>query len=366
ILDVRPCILLDATPSRAIDALIEANGGKIVRAIAQQNLNIVHYHQYLHGRTWKNPEHQRAEFMRLLTMQQKMQEETGEKPCVLTHKALYDMLEEPDPDWGYFGRDDIGQDRWGGRNLLIFGGPILGPSTLASRYNGEAMLLRLVGIDVPDWNPEVEREQEVTVGDKIVVSRAPLPKDPFLRDWVLDDYGRRMAQAIGRVRAVSAETPRTVWVVGGMPLAGLARHGIRVSEYRQEKTFDLRHHAHQEAIKKLQVAVATIEAGDEDATYRRVSRWLADHGLPGVRYQTWKDFILSTRQEREKIRSADELLESLNALQTMAEFAGVDISDIALRVLKSTLAPPLQRVAAEIVLHSSPYTDHWRHPPPPS
>jgi hypothetical protein len=48
--------------------------------------------------------------------------------CELAEKAK-------NPDWGYFGRDDISQDNWKGRDMLIFGGPIFSPTTRALSYN---------------------------------------------------------------------------------------------------------------------------------------------------------------------------------------------------------------------------------------
>ncbi|MBU2807591.1 hypothetical protein HF285_04750 [Acidithiobacillus ferrooxidans F221] len=360
-----PSILLDATPSPAVEFMVRQKNGQIVDAIAKQHVRIVHFNQYLHGRTWKNKAHQQAELESLLTLKGQMQEETGNLPVVLTYMPHCELAERTeDQEWGYFGRDDVGQDNWKGRDMLIFGGPLFSPTTQALSYNSELMLKRLAGDKAsPDWNPEVARGVEVTVGNKIITSKAPLPVDPHLRQWVLDNYARRMVQGIGRARAVWAteDKPINIWIAGGLPLAGLAAHGLEVAEYREEKQ-NMNEESSRKTAEKVQAAMATLQAADKDPTYRQVNKLLVKIGQPEVRYDAWKkaDSMLSTAPYNNHNEAVDALLAALGSIGKVAEWNGVDLSDAALDLWKHPRTDSVTRVAAQIILEASPNSGKWR------
>ncbi len=365
-----PTILLDATPSPAVEYMVQQKGGRIVSAIATQHVKIVHFNQYLHGRTWKNKAHQQAELGNLLNLKAQMQEETGNAPVVtltyMPHCQLADKTENP--EWGYFGRDDVGQDNWKGRDMLIFGGPIFSPTTQALSYNAELMLKRLAGDkSSPDWNAEIERSAEVTVGNKIVISKAPLPVDPYLRTWVLDNYARRMVQGIGRARAVwaSPDKPVNVWIAGGLPLAGLAAYGLGVDEYREEK-LNMNDESHTRAEKKVQAAMASLQAADKDSSYRAVNKWLEQqNGLPGVRYDAWKKVQQSVYgPDISSYEAVDALLEALGGIVKVAGWNGVEVSDAALSLWNHPRTEPVVKAAAQIILEASPDSGKWREAQP--
>ena len=360
-----PTILLDATPSSAVEYMVQRKGGQIVDAIAKQHVNIIHYNQYLHGRTWKNKAHQQAELSDLMYLKEQMQEETGNLPVTLTYMPHCELAEKSeDPEWGYFGRDDVGQDNWKGRDMLIFGGPLFSPTTQALSYNSELMLKRLAGDkSSPDWNPEVARGVEVTVGNKIITSKAPLPVDPHLREWVLDNYARRMAQGIGRARAVWAtpDKPINIWIAGGLPLAGLAAHGLEVSEYREEKR-NMNDESSRSTQEKVQAAMASLQAAEQDTGYRAVQKELERMGLPGCRYNAWKkaDSMLSTAPYNDTYKAVDVLLDALRSIVKVAGWNGVDIADAALDLWKHPRTEPVVKAAAQIILEASPNSGKWR------
>ncbi len=364
-----PTVLLDATPSPAVEYVVSNDGGQVVNAIAKQYVRITHFYQYLHGRTWKNREHQKQEMMRLMALREQMEQETGKTPATLTYMPHCELAGKiDDPLWGYWGRDDIGQDRWKGQNLLIFGGQIFSPETQATTYASELLLRRLAGDkQSPDWSKEVERHVEVTVGNKVVLAKAPIPQNPLLREWVLRDYGRRMAQAIGRTRAVWAtpDHPIHVWIVGGLQLSGLAEHGLEVSEYREERK-NLNAAASQAAKEKVAVAVASLQAADKKPSYREVNKWMEQNKMPSIRYDAWKRIAskASTTLNRDIYEVVDNLLEALGAIARIAEIHGYDISDAAKAMLE--FGSGVQVVAAELILEASPHGNIAAKRPPDS
>lgn len=353
-----PTILLDATPSPAVEYIVSKNDGQVVKAIATQHIRITHFHQYLHGRTWKNKAHQEQELMRLMVLREQMEQETGKTPVTLTYMPHCELAEKTaDPLWGYWGRDDVGQDRWKGQNIFIFGGQIFSPETQASHYNAELLLRRLAGDkESPNWSKEIERKANVTVGSKLVESKAPLPQNPVLREWVLRDYGRRMVQAIGRARSVwaSPDGPIHVWIAGGLPLAGLAEHGLEVSEYREEHQ-NLNDAASQSAKEKVSVAIASLQSADQDPSYRAVNRWLHEHGLPEIRYNAWREVMskVSTTLNKAIYQGVDNLLAALGSIEKSAQICGCDPADIAGDRLAAPDLPEIHHLAAQIVLEAT-------------
>ncbi len=366
-----PTILLDATPSPAVEFLVQQKGGQIVHAIAKQHVRIVHINQYLHGRSWKNKGHQKQELSALLDLKEQMQSETGNSPVVLTYQLHCELADKTeDYEWGYFGRDDVGQDNWKRRDMLIFGGPLFSPLDQVLSYNAELMLKRLAGDkSSKDWSAEVERMVEVTVGNKNVSSKAPLPVDPELRQWVLDDYARRMAQGIGRARAVWKPQDRdniTIWIAGGLPLSGLAACGLEVSEYREERQNmnDLKANITQE---RVQTAVAALQSADKDPTYRQVNAWFERNGMPGVRYDAWKKIKQQQSvydPDNNTYEVVDELLKALQSVVDSARICGCDPADIARdRIAAGDSLPLVHRVSAALVLEACPrYAGDWPNP----
>ena len=366
-----PTIVLDATPAESVEYLMRQKGGQIVDAIAKQHVRVVHFNQYLHGRTWKNREHQQSELESLLTFRELMKEETGNAPVTLTYMPHCELAgKTEDPEWGYFGRDDVGQDNWKSRDMLIFGGPIFSPTTQALSYNSELMLKRLAGDKTsPDWSSEVERGLAITVGNKIITSKAPLPADPALRQWVLNNYARRMAQGIGRARAVWAteDKPINIWIAGGLPLAGLAAHGLEVSEYREEKKQNKNDLKAKTAQERVQAAVASLQAADKDPTYRQVNKWLEQHNLPAIRYDAWKKIMQQQSvydPDNNSYKVVDDLLKALQSIADAANVCGCDPSDIARdRMSAGGYLPAVHRLAAELMLEACPrYSGDWPNP----
>lgn len=359
----KPVLLLDATPSQAVEYAVQAKGGRIIHAIARQNVRIVHFDQYLHGRTWKNDQHKQSELRSLETLRAAMQEETGSEPVTHTYMKLCQLAQNTDnPDWGYWGRDDIGHDRWNSSDILCFGGQILSPQATAEKYNSELMIRRMSGdTDSPDWAPEAERGQAVTVGQVVRRAAAPLPTNPVLRDWLLAEYCRSMAQLIGRGRGARSARTLNVWIAGGLPLAGLAQHGLDVAEYRRENEINLREDAKREADRKVQIAMAALAAGDSDHSYRDVQKWLQDHGMADVRYDAWKRHQQGVYGlDKDSIEPVDRLLDALNQIDREAMAGEITLADAALSAWERQQSSKLTRFAAGIILEAHPDSWEWR------
>ncbi|WP_215843665.1 toprim domain-containing protein [Acidithiobacillus montserratensis] len=356
LLSGKPTLLLDATPSPAVEALVRVKGGQVVAAIARQNVHITHFAQYLHGRSFRNKAHQHSELAALMELNGQMATETGGDPVVLTHLPHNTLAgTSDDPDWGYWGRDEVGHDRWNGRDMLIFGGPLLAPDAQAVAYNGELMLHRLAGDESrPNWSMDVARDQLVVVGSKSVQARAPLPVNQDLREWVLQDYGRRVVQAIGRARGARAEQVINIWIAGGLPLVGLAEHGLAVAEYRQEH--QNRNLAKKEkAEHRVQVAIAALQAADQDPSYRAVQKWFAARGMEGVGYVPWKRIQQNVYDlNKDTYEVVDDLLAALDSVERAAKVCGCGLVDIARdRIVEGATLPIPHQIAAELIFEAT-------------
>ena len=354
----KPCILLDATPSDDVQAAVLAAGGTIHQAIIKQNVNVIRFADRAHGRTFKNDQHKAREVEQMNVSILELAQERKEDPAVITYSTINDAASVERT--GYFGRHDVGHDEWNGKDIIQWGGPILSPDATRRRYQGQRMVALMAGAsaeDWPEWSGEIIRGAWVTVGNMQEQSLVPLPATPRLRAWVLNDYGNREAQIIGRARGARSEKTLQVRIHGGMPLAGLARHGLSVTEYREEsgmKLSEINGERARIAEQRCLEAMAALEAGDNDSAYRAVTKWLADHNLPSVRYNTWKRVKSVYSLDSGNIQGVDELLASLFSIEESARFCGCDWSDIARDRLAEPGLPAIQYAVACIILDRSP------------
>ena len=247
-------IFLDATLGPAMRALITSAGGMIHDAKADQNMTVTRItgHLYARGKVeHKGYERSAKAYMREI---EKIAMLVPANSSILTHRAYLayaDTVEDKvhpnrkikagDPEVtkavfeastgrriGWFGKHDRGQDDWKGMHLAVVGMPLMGPETWASAYACARAAMLSTGAPGEDW-PEFNGDEDDGRGNNGV----PLPRQPQVRAWLLDDYAGTIAQAIGRNRAVSHEgEPLIVQLWGGiqsqeMDLA-LARHGVQI------------------------------------------------------------------------------------------------------------------------------------------
>jgi hypothetical protein len=247
-------IFLDATLGLAMRALITSAGGTIHDARADQNMSVTRVtgHLYARGKVeHKGYERSAKAYMREI---EKIAMSMPEDSAILTHRsylAYADTTEDKahpnrnikagDPDVtkflfeartgrkiGWFGRHDRGQDDWKGMHVAVVGMPLMGPDSWAAAYSCARAAMLSAGAPGEDW-PEFNGEED----DGKANNGVPLPMQPQVRGWLLDDYAGTIAQAVGRNRAVNHQgDPLTVQIWGGiqspeMDLA-LAQHGVRI------------------------------------------------------------------------------------------------------------------------------------------
>jgi hypothetical protein len=356
----KPCILLDATPTDDVQAAVLAAGGKIHRALIKQNVEIIRYADRAHGRTYKHDLHRNREIDQMNVSVLEMAQERGRDPAVITYSTICDVADVDEKKRGYFGRHDVGHDQWNGDDLLQWGGPMQSPDAIRQRYQGQRMVALMSGAPAKDWpeySDQVVYGAWVTVGANEEQSLVPLPANERIREWVLNDYGNREAQIIGRVRGARSEKTLQVRIHGGMPLAGLARHGISVSEYRTEsgrKLVEINGERGREAEQRIMQAIAALSAADHDTAYRAVSKWLADRNLPTVRYDTWKRVQSVYGLDKGNIQAVDNLLAALQNTVDAARITGCDPADIAHDRLGVQDLPTIYHAAACAVLDQAP------------
>jgi len=273
-------ILMDATPSRAMRLLITRGGGEIKEIITKQHIKLIRNTNYYFGRGKQTVSLER----KTREAQQNLDDaanlikinfpENYKDVGAIIQKVYrkYEViLPEGAENWGHWGKDHIGTDKFKHKNLCIFGTHLPSPKALKSLYNIDRAALLQAGIQWPEWDDEEEEKvylKEREDGDE-VFCRA-LPKDEICRAWLLDFVLILIVQAIGRVRGASwdpLKKPLEVHIFGGMPLIGLQEHGLQIDEYRRDRVRDSqpdamakingkRHEEAQERYKDAQVALA--------------------------------------------------------------------------------------------------------------
>lgn len=220
-------LLLDATLPRATRAAVKALGGRVVEIVAEQNVRVVQFSDRAHLRGgWNSPidgEKRKAlELKRLTLAREILTAEVGEVPGIITHKPLADLLEKQGMPCGYWGRDEVGTDAFNGQHLLVFGDPLLTPTSLRSGYEADRSLALAAGASVSDWprwnDAERERPEIQVTYQTALRSKIRMPADPRLQAWVLDYYTGRFHQTVGRVRGARAKEGRIVHVYAGFPV----------------------------------------------------------------------------------------------------------------------------------------------------
>lgn len=277
-----PTIVMDATPDPVIVDVVTAAGGKIVNAIAKQNVKIKRYVARFWGLSELNSKNYGQDrvddavdkYKKLIHHHYKGDGENG----FLMHALAYanvgfrDIEEDAEGDAigykgdlayvdlgaaGYWGRDHRAHNRWAGRELVIIGGFYPPTGAVRAMYQVSRIAALSAGANPDAWpvwadDMEMIKNEYVCEGKADVVCRYPLPADPHIRKWLLARITAETVQAIGRVRGANCKEPVIIHIYGGVPLAGLGAHGLTVDSYENDpECIGVTKSNHDDAMKKL-------------------------------------------------------------------------------------------------------------------
>jgi hypothetical protein len=279
-----PLFIADATPDLVTIAAIQAHEGRIVRAIARQNIRIEIYGQRFWGRKafgkGADADYRQRETDRYIRLI-KMFPGNGD----IVHNTVRDAIDPPDEHgerlfdlvthWGLGHR---AHDDFAGRGLVICGSFFPPSVSWATAYQGARVAALTAGADPAMWpaiDGEIEMEENpwVREGTYERQSRHPLPKDPHIRRWLLHHATAETVQAIGRARGVNHEgAPLIIRIFGGLPLTGLEAHGLEIAEYKTDPD-EIRGEGMKKALADRQAVAEAIEAGSY--TIREIRNWIA-------------------------------------------------------------------------------------------
>ncbi|OZB55267.1 MAG: hypothetical protein B7X43_01425, partial [Thiomonas sp. 15-63-373] len=208
-------MFLDATMSQSMRRFIEAKGGTIHDATADQNMRVTR----ITGRLYSRGDVKKADYpmkakARMEEIRDLITPKMDKPAAIITHKAYLKYSQEAHQaddaadvaamDFedgtgvaiGWFGRHDRGLDAWGGRHLALVGMPLLSKESIAGAYACTRAAMVDCDIPMPEWDQVMDK-------DKPDADGPPMPVMPDVRAWLIDEYAQGVAQAVGRNRAVN-------------------------------------------------------------------------------------------------------------------------------------------------------------------
>ena len=237
-------VFLDATSPLAMKALIRAINGTYFDAHVPQNLCVTRFEGHLYSRGNPRLKNYPATAQKRISELELIASQLSKPAAIITHKAWLKnsvecymsddaaeiaaniFFEKTGVKLGWFGAHDRGHNEWQGYNLAIVGVTLLPPAAIMAGYSGDRTALMTVGVNWPEWDEELT---DPIWSDCI----PPLPKQSYVRAWLLDRYAADIAQAIGRARAVNAPTPISIQLFGGLQTAefdaALNAHGVTIN-----------------------------------------------------------------------------------------------------------------------------------------
>ena len=285
-------IVMDATPSLGMQAMVTARGGSVHKEIIPSPVAVAVNYTAAAGRGDIKSQEKRAKAAPALineavqTLAQALNCSTKDI-AVLTHKPWAEEAIEAGVDAleiGWWGRHERGHNNWEhARGLVIVGAPYLPPAAMQEAYHCDSALALMGGADVDEWpwwkdTEPMEIRAQIKVGDTTVTWPGALPVNPILRRWVLDYYAGEYVQAIGRLRSIRSNKTQAVLILG--PVPDLSAHGITVTPIQDAPQIHVlpspaERGAGQRAQADLRVVTAMIALGDQ-ATYAEIMKWLTE------------------------------------------------------------------------------------------
>ena len=246
-------MFLDATMSQTMRRFIEAQGGKVVEATAEQNMRVIRLTGNLYARGEVRKDDYPAKARERMGDVRQIAAQMDKPAAIITHKAylkysreqeacLADKAaeaaaqkfeEETGVPIGWFGKHDRGMNDWSARHIALVGMPLLSKEAIAGAYACTRAAMLDCGLAAPVWDGVMDKEKADANGP-------PMPVMPQVRAWLIDEYAQSVAQAVGRNRAVNHPRecgPLQVQIWGGLQgkemNAAMARYGVRVQEMQR-------------------------------------------------------------------------------------------------------------------------------------
>ena len=227
----RDVVILDATPTpEKIEAVRGAKGEIHELFIPQTRLRTTQWIGRLHGRSslsciWSEIRHARR-----IVEDAKRRGYSPSEIAFLTHLPLAEKLRQDRAFYGvevgHFGRHQRSHNEWKKKRLLISFGIPLNPDlrTIFQHTTGQ------------DWTGDrdfMSAQIPHRIGDQVAqLSGCKLPVEEEIREWERTMATAEIVQAVGRLRAVHAESDVEAWVVTSYPLAPV--FGFQIDEIRRE------------------------------------------------------------------------------------------------------------------------------------
>ena len=314
-------IFLDATMPATMRSIIDQLGGRVVRAIARQNLLLTRvtgcsYSRGIVGREgfaaharaiWRDLEaaasaasggawaqighlaHVVHAGAPAYGIDAEAERKRGLTTADVAALVAAEFQARHGVALGWWGRHDRGHNAWTGRNLRIFGLPLLGMQandegeaggSLISEWRLARAAAITAGCDPAGW-PESVGEMDGVRG------RPPLPLDAHVRGWLIDRYAGDLIQAIGRTRAARSTHTIRVELWGGIDCdemdAALARAGLEVeARWPNEIHVTQRGRPRQGGAEAIQAAIEAVRQGGARVTVRAVKAALRAAGAGGT------------------------------------------------------------------------------------
>lgn len=254
-------IFLDATMPLLLRTLIEKNGGVVYTKYVPQNIKVVKYEGgsiYARGRVGKKGyEDDCNAFVAEL---ERIAQGFPQNTAIITHKARllhctrYDTQEQKNisedeklhhvlkefekrtgKKLGWYGKHDRGHNLFKGYNIVCVGMSLISSESYERLYAAEraAVLSLCEEIDEQEEWPEFD--------GTLTEDRVPLPRNDFVRNWLLEHYAATIVQAAGRARGARHEgEPLEIALFGGIDVEEkLRRFNMLITE-RRENTYHLK------------------------------------------------------------------------------------------------------------------------------
>ncbi len=307
----RDVVILDATPTpEKIEAVRGAKGEIHELFIPQTRLRTTQWIGRLHGRSSLSCIGSEIRHARRMIEEAQRRGYSPSEIAFLTHLPLAEKLRQDRAFYGveigHFGRDQRSHNDWKGKKLLIsFGIPL--------RPDIRTIYQHTTGQDWTGYRDFLSAHIPHRIGDQVAqLSGCKLPVSEEIRDWERTMATAEIVQAVGRLRAVHAESDVEAWVVTSYPLA--PAFGLQIDEIRREGGRTPSEYQRDRWSSTMSRSREAIEMGA--GSFREINAMLKKLGKMGISsasYQKLRSGTESYDMSMDGI-DADELESSLRTL----------------------------------------------------